>query len=183
MLVTVSGLPGSGTTTAARLVSTALHAEWVNGGAVWRAMASELGMDVAEFSRHAETHPQVDLELDRRLAERARQGGCVLESRLAGWLVTRAGVPAVRVWIACDEAVRARRVAQREAVAQEAALAQNRAREASERRRYRQLYEIDLDDLSIYDLVLDSGEGGPEELAAAVLDAARQRFGPDGRSW
>ena len=180
MLVTLSGLPGSGTTTAARAVSADLGVEWVNGGALWRAMAAERGMDVAEFSRYAETHPDVDVELDQRLSDRARVGQCLLESRLAGWLATRAGTPGVRVWVTCDEELRARRVARREGVPVEVALAQNKAREASEGTRYHRLYGIDLDDLSIYDLVLDSGELTPEALAGAVGDAARARFG-DGR--
>lgn len=177
MLVTISGLPGAGTTTAARLVSGELGLEWVNGGQIWRAMAAELGLTVADFSAYSEANPEVDLELDARLAARAAGGGCVLEARLAGWLATRGGLLAERVWVACDEQVRARRVAVREGGSPEEALTRNRAREASERLRYRQLYDIDIGDLSIYDMVLDSDELDPERLAAAVVTGARSRFG------
>jgi cytidylate kinase len=183
VLVTLSGLPGSGTTTAARIVAADLGVEWVNGGDVWRAMAAELGMTVAEFSDYAETHPAIDRELDHRLTERAQAGRCVLESRLAGWLVTRAGIPAVRVWVTADEVVRARRVARREAVPVEVALGQNQAREASERLRYRELYDIDMGDLSIYDLVVDSGDMAPQDVAGAIVAAARARFGAAGEPW
>lgn len=185
MLVTISGLPGAGTTTAARLVSGELGLEWVNGGQIWRAMAAELGMSVADFSEYSETHPEVDLQLDERLAARAAQGGCVLESRLAGWLATRGGHDALRVWVACDEGLRANRVAVREGGSRDAALTRNRAREASERLRYQELYDIDMGDLSIYDVVVDSGELDPSDVAAAVVAAARERFGsgPGSGAW
>jgi CMP/dCMP kinase len=136
-------------------------------------------MDLAAFGRHAATHPEVDIELDARMAARGRRGGVVLEGRLAGWVATREGLPALRVWVACDDATRAARVARREGTDPAAARAANDAREASERNRYRSTYGIDLADTSIYDLVLDSTGTDPTTLVAAVLDALRAR-GPAG---
>lgn len=125
----------------------------------------------------AEGHPAIDVELDRRLAARAREGGVVLESRLAGWIATNEGLDALRVWIECDLVERARRVAEREGLDPEAARGANEAREASERVRYHDYYGIDLADLSIYDLVLDSTSTAPERLVARVLDAVSARGG------
>ena len=176
MLITISGLPGSGTTTLSRLVADALGLDRLPGGEVFRQMAVESGMTLAEFGRHAQDHPEHDRELDRRLLERARAGDVVLESRLAGWLATRAEVPAVRVWVRCDDEERARRVGDRDGTDVQAALADNAAREALERARYLDLYRIDLTDLSIYDLVLDSTTSPPEPLADEVVAAARATF-------
>src|SRR5207253_2907325 len=119
----------------------------------------------------AETDPAYDLELDSRLAERARAGEVLLESRLAGWITAKEAVEATRVWVSCAEDERARRVAKREAKDVDAALAANRRREASELQRYREYYGIDLADLSVYDVVLDSTVASPDDLVAAVLDA------------
>ena len=74
MLITISGLPGSGTTTASRLVADALGLERVPGGEVFRQLAAEAGMSLAEFGAHAQDHPDIDIELDRRLTERAARG-------------------------------------------------------------------------------------------------------------
>ncbi len=178
MLVTVSGPPGAGTTTASRLLAGALGVERVPGGEVFRAMAAEAGMSVADFGRHAARNPDVDRELDRRLLERARLGDCVVESRLAGWLAVTAALAAVRVWVDCDPVVRAARVAEREGITSERAAADNEARAALEQQRYRALYGFDLADLSIYDMVLDSGRLGPEAIAETVTGLARERFGP-----
>jgi CMP/dCMP kinase len=176
LLVTISGPPGAGTTTASRLVAEALGLERVPGGEVFREMAAEHGMSLAEFGLHAQGHPEIDLELDRRLLERARAGGCVVESRLAGWIVTNDGLAAVRCWVDCDERIRAGRVADREGIPVDQALADNRARARLEHSRYLATYGIDLDDRSIYDLDLDSHQLSPEDLAARIVAAARAAF-------
>ena len=173
MLVTISGLPGSGTTTVSRLVAEALGLDRVPGGEVFRLMAAESEMTLAEFGVHAQGHPEIDLELDSRLEARAREGECVLESRLAGWLVTRAGLDAVRVWVDCDDQVRAARVAERDDTSLAEALIDNAERSDLERARYRAVYDIDLDGRSTYDLVLDSSTEAPEVLAATIVEAAR----------
>ena len=172
MLVTISGLPGSGTSTVARLVASALGVERVDGGTVFREMAAERGLDVNEFSSVAESDPEIDLELDQRLVAHARAGNLVLESRLAGWIATNEELPAIRVWLDADEEERARRVAAREGIDAAVALAADRAREASERRRYRAYYGIDFDDRSIYDLVIDSTGATPEDIAKSIVTAA-----------
>jgi CMP/dCMP kinase len=82
LLITVSGPPGSGTTTTAEHVAARLGIIFLPGGEVFRAMAVERGMSLAAFGAYASEHPEVDVELDGRLGERARAGGVVIESRL-----------------------------------------------------------------------------------------------------
>jgi predicted cytidylate kinase len=173
LLVTISGLPGSGTSTVARSVASALGIERLDGGAVFRALAAEQGMTLAEFGAYAETDPTVDLELDTRLAARAAAGDVVLESRLAGWIVTNERLDATRVWLACSEEERARRVGARDNLGLDDALAVDRAREASESARYRAYYDIDLGDLSIYDLIVDSTSLPAAEIVETILQRVR----------
>jgi len=178
LVVTISGLPGSGTSTLSARAAGALGIEHVDGGTVFRAMAAERELSVAEFSALAETDSAYDIELDSRLAARAQRGEVLLESRLAGWITVNEDVDALRVWVACDEQERARRVAGREGTSVEAALEQNRLREASERARYLEYYGIDLGDRSIYDIVLDSTTEGPDQRAAAATTSAASWSGP-----
>ena len=172
MLVTVSGLPGSGTSTVARLAAQRLGLAHVDGGTVFRAMASERGLGLRAFSSVAEANPEIDIELDARLAAVARAGNVVLESRLAAWIAANEGIPGTRVWIDGDEGVRAQRVALREQTEPGQALEANRAREASERHRYKTLYGIDLDDRSVYDLVIDATDQSAEAVAESIVAAA-----------
>lgn len=172
MRLSVSGLPGSGTSSVSRLVAARLGVEHVDGGSVFRALAAERGMDLAAFGALAEADPAIDRELDERLAERARAGDVLLESRLAGWILAGEGLEGLRVWIACDPDERARRVARRDGGTAEDAAAANAAREASEAARYRAYYGIDLGDLGVYHLVLDSTSVPVEELVEQVVAAA-----------
>lgn len=177
MLVTVSGPPGSGTTTASEHVAARLEVSLVPGGAVFRAMGRERGMSLADFGRYAIDHPEVDAELDARLAERARAGDVVIESRLAGWIVRNECLAAVTAFLTCPPGVRAERVARREGIAVARALADNAERERVERARYLALYGIDVDDVGVYDLVLDSSVLPPAAVADRIVDTARARFG------
>lgn len=176
MLITVSGPPGSGTTTTAEHVAARLELELVPGGEVFRAMAVERGYTLSQFGAYAADHPQVDVELDARLAQRARQGEVVIESRLAAWIARNEGLVAVTVFIDCSPAERARRVALREGLTAEQALAANDERQRVERTRYLALYGIDTDDLSVYDLVLDSQVHTPDELADRIVSAVDAHF-------
>jgi cytidylate kinase len=176
LLITISGLPGSGTTTVSRLVAEALHLDRVPGGEVFRQLAAESGMTLAEFGEHAQEHPEIDRELDARLEARAREGSCVIESRLAGWLATRAGLLSVRVWVDCDETARAARVSDRDGTSVEQARRDNAERAALERARYQAAYAIDLDDRTPYDLVLDSTSSPAAELADRVVQQAEAVF-------
>jgi CMP/dCMP kinase len=175
LLITVSGPPGSGTTTAARGVAATLGLDLLHGGEVFRALAVEHDMTLREFGRHAAEHPEVDVELDRRLATAARTGNLVIESRLAGWVVTNEGLAGLRVWLHGDDKVRAERVAARERVDIEQALADNAERETVEHDRYLALYGIELFDLSIYDLVVDTGVVAPADVVDRIVAAASAR--------
>jgi len=176
LLITVSGPPGSGTTTTAEHVAARLEVALVPGGEVFRAMAVERGMTLSAFGRYATDHPEVDAELDTRLADRARQGDVLIESRLAGWIAHNEGLVAVTAFIDCAPAERARRVAAREGIDVDRAVADNDERQRVERRRYLALYGIDIEDRSIYDLVLDSGALLPDALADIIVGAATARF-------
>jgi predicted cytidylate kinase len=172
LLLTISGLPGSGTSTVAREVAAQLGIERLDGGAVFRAMAAEQGLSLAAFGAVAEHDPAIDLELDARLASRARDGDVVLESRLAGWIVANEGLAGTRVWLTCDDEERARRVGLRDGESLAQALATNRAREASEAARYRAYYGIDIADLGVYHLVIDTTSTPAEACIERVLVAA-----------
>jgi cytidylate kinase len=177
LIITVSGPPGSGTTTTSEHVAARLGVTLVPGGTVFRAMAVERGMSLAEFGLYAADHPEVDVELDARLAERARAGDVLIESRLAGWIARNEGLDAVTSYLECPAEVRAARVAEREGLDLHRALNENVTRERIERERYLALYGVDIEDLTIYDLVLDSASLAPDELADRIAGATARPSG------
>ncbi len=177
-LVTVSGPPGSGTTTLASRLESELEYEFVSGGDVFRQLAADRGMTLAEFTSLAEEDDEIDRELDARLkdllrrhrsGERACDGrGLILESRLAGWHAD--GDATLAVWLDAPADVRVERTDGRTETADEL-----RVRERSEAKRYEEYYGIDISDLSVYDLVVNTAtidEDGMVECVVAAIEGA-----------
>jgi cytidylate kinase len=165
MLITVSGPPGSGKSTTASKLAEAFGLEHISGGDIFRELADERGYTPLEFNKLAEEDDQIDRDLDRRLRSVAvDRDDVVLESRLAGWL---AGDHAdFRVWLDAPLDVRAERVADREGKPVSEAREESAARQSSEADRYEEYYGIDITDLTIYDLSINTARWD----ADAVLD-------------
>jgi cytidylate kinase len=170
MLLTVSGPAGSGKSTLAASLADALGYEHVSGGDIFRSLADERGLTPLELNRLAEDDDQIDRDLDRRLRSIARdEDDLVLESRLAGWM---AGEYAdLRIWLDAPIDVRAARIADREGKSVEQAREETLARAESEALRYEEYYGIDIADLSLYDLTVNTARWGPDGVLKLVETA------------
>ena len=176
MLITISGLPGSGKTTVARLVARELGLEHVYAGEIFRRQAQRRGIPLADYLRMAETDESIDRDLDAQMLARARQGAAVLEGRLAAYMAEQAGTPALKVFLEASEGVRAERITGREGGAATQRLHEIQEREASDHRRYLAIYGVDYHDPGRYDLVMATDRQTPEELARAIVRESRARF-------
>jgi cytidylate kinase len=177
VLITISGEPGSGKTTVARMLAGRLGLPHVYAGDLYRQEARSRGLSLEEFNRLCERDHSIDRALDDAMAERARQGNVVLEGRLAGYLAVRERLPALKVWLTASDQVRARRVAERESGDWQRILEVNDARHRSDARRYQDIYGWDLTDTSVYDVVLSTDDRTPEDLVACLVEHARAVFG------
>ncbi len=169
-LVAVAGSPGTGTTTLCKLLAASLEWPHVYAGAIFRELARERNMTLAEFGQYAEAHPEVDRELDRRMIEVAGAGRVVLEGRMAAWQVREAAANALTVVLVAPLEVRAARVSSREARPDlDRVVSEIREREASELKRYVSFYGFDPTDASAYALVIETADKTPEEVRDIVL--------------
>jgi cytidylate kinase len=170
-VVWLTGPPGSGKTTAGRLAASSLHLRFFSAGEIFRAEAKRVGQELAEFSRYAERHPEVDKSLDDGLIGKA-QPGTILEGRVVGALLRRRGTSVYAIMVTAREEVRARRVAGRDGIDPAAALAAMRTRSASERGRYLRYYHLDLNAEPV-DAVVDSSDLPPAEVAGRLAELLR----------
>lgn len=167
MIITVGGYPGSGTTTLCRNLAETFGLTHVYAGQIFREMAAQKGMTLEEFGKTAESSESIDVEVDRRQKE-AAVDNTVVEGRVTAYIVDAD----LKIWLLAPLDVRARRVASRENILVEEARARITEREESERRRYKKYYDIEIEDLSLYDLIMNTelwdAEGVFEITKAAI---------------
>lgn len=174
MIVTVSGEIGAGKSTVARRLATALGLRYLSTGEVFREEARRRGVSLADMGRLAEEDPAIDRALDEMQVQAAAAGHILVDSRLSGWLIDGD----LRIWLRAPLEVRAGRVAARDGVDLATALRHVRTREASEHRRYREIYRIDVADLTRYHVIVDTGMWSAEDIVDALLRLAG-KFQPE----
>lgn len=173
MIVAVGGPPGGGKTTAAERFAEAHAFALVSAGAKFRERARVRGIDLAAFGRLAESDHDIDRALDHEVLEDvlrydAAGRDVIVDGRIQAQLLAQRRVPCVKVFIDAPLDVRAKRIAGREGQTIAVAREQVVKREASERVRYKAIYGIDVADRSLYDILVDSSDKTPDEIAALI---------------
>lgn len=170
VVIALSGLHGAGKTTAARTLVREFGLRYVSAGTLFRQLAKERGMGLEEFSRYAERHPKIDREIDRRMAAEARSGNVLIDARLAGWMARGADA---KILLTAPLETRVRRIAMREGRRYADVLRETTRRERSEARRFKRFYGIDVNDHSVFDLVLNTEHLTPRQMARILRLSTR----------
>jgi cytidylate kinase, putative len=168
-IIAISGKSGCGNTTVCNLLAERLGFRLINY--TFRAMAKDRGMSFEDLLAlaNADLSYSYDRELDAKQVALAREGDCVIGSRLAIWLLPDA---ALRVYLSGSLEARAARIHAREGSSLPEKLAFTRERDQRDHERYLKTYGIDNDDLSCADLVINTERWKPEaevEIIAAAL--------------
>lgn len=172
MRITISGPPGSGKSTVSKDLADRFNLKLISSGEVFRQLAHERRVSLAEFGELAEKDPSIDRLIDDRQIQIAReQDNLVIESRLSGWLIEEADL---RVWLGGSLEERAHRVAPRDGTSIEQAIKDTIEREESEAKRYKQYYDIDIHDMSPYHLVIDTARWDQEGVTNIISAAIRE---------
>lgn len=170
-VITVGGPPGSGTSTVCGILRERTGFKYVYAGKIFREMAQKEGMSLEEFQRMCEKDPSIDMELDRKMLDKARScEDLILEGRMIGPLCKKKSIPSFKVYIFADTGVRARRLVERDGGNIEAVIGKMKEREKSEAKRYMTYYGIDPVDPTLYDLAIDSSHLSPEEEVSLILE-------------
>lgn len=165
LVITVSGYHGSGRSTHATRLAETFGLRYVSSGTIFRQLAQERGLSLEEMSKLTEEDSEIDRKIDERAKEESKKSGVVIDATLAGWM---AEDPDIRIFLLTSFEERTRRIADREDTSLEEAEKETAAREESEKERFRTYYNVNLDDLSIYDVVLNT-ELFEEDATARIL--------------
>ena len=153
LVITVAGYHGSGRSTHARILAESLGLRYISSGMIFRDRAEELGVSLEEMNIIASKDPEFDRWLDKQTTIESRNRGLVVDANLSAWM---AEDPDIKIFVTCPYKVRIRRIANREEREYDEVDHETKARETLEKERYLEYYDVDIDDLTIYDVILNT---------------------------
>ena len=168
-IISLSGDLASGKGTVSNILTADLNYGIYRNGEYFRKLAKEMGMDVTSFNVYVKEHPEIDRQIENSAAEYAKQNdNFVIDARL-GWYA----VPeSFKVYLKVDLDVSAQRAfydEKRKSTEKFNTVEEQKQdiirRYNYENERYWNLYQIRKNDMSNYDLVVDTTDKTPEEVA------------------
>lgn len=171
-IISLSGDLASGKGTVSNILTADLNYGIYRNGEYFRKLAKEMGMDVTSFNVYVKEHPEIDRQIENSAAEYAKQNdNFVIDERL-GWYA----VPeSFKVYLKVDLDVSAQRAfydEKRKSTEKFNTVEEQKQdiirRYNYENERYWNLYQIRKNDMSNYDLVVDTTDKTPEEVAKII---------------
>lgn len=176
MKITISGLAGSGTSTLSKMLSKKLKLKYVNAGQIQRDIAKDRNITLSELTKIEDNDPKFDHLVDEKMIKYAQNTeNILLEGRLTGWFSYKKNIKAYKIWLKCPLKERVKRISKRDKNSLDETQAKVLSRSKSDSGRYKKYYNIDINDLSIYDLVVDSNKHKPNAIIGIILNKLKEK--------
>ena len=173
-IISICGDLASGKGTVSKILMDDLNYGIYKNGEYFRSLAREHGMDVTSFNKYVESHPEIDIAIEKSAGEYAStHDNFIIDARL-GWYA----VPeSYKVYLKGDldeSAKRAFNDPNRKSSENFATVEEQKAdiekRYKLENMRYWNLYKVRKDDMSNYDIVIDTTNLTPREVADKIKE-------------
>ena len=173
-IISLSGELASGKGTVSKILMKELGYSVYRNGEYFRKLAREMQMDVTTFNIYVESHPEIDIQIENSAAEYAKTNdNFIIDARL-GWYA----VPeSFKVYMKVDIDVAAKRAfydMNRKDSEQFKTVEEQKQdiikRYNLENERYWNLYKVKKDDMSNYDLIVDTTNITPQETANIIKE-------------
>ena len=171
-IISISGDLASGKGTVSYLLKEKLNYDIYRNGTYFRQLAKEKGMDVTSFGEYVEKHPEIDREIENSASEYAKlHDNFIIDARLGWYAVSES----FKVYLKVDIDIAAKRAfldESRKDTENFKTIEEQKEdmikRFNLENKRYLKLYGVDKADMSNYDLVIDTSNVSPEQVAEEI---------------
>ncbi len=171
MTIAISGPPGSGKTTIAKMLAKSINLRYVSAGILFRKLAEEKGLTLEELSLIAEKDYSIDLEIDKRSYKEALKGNVILDGHLTAWIVR--DIADFTIYLTAPLYVRVQRIARRDGRSISEVLRETIVREWSQLRRYKIIYGIDVRDTSWFDITINTAKYTIREVYEIIMQSLK----------
>ena len=151
MIITITGLPGSGKTSVAKELAKHLHIKHYSMGDLFRKIAKKKKIPLLELTKKGRRLSDELDEMQKHIAKTHKNA--IIDSRLGAYLIKNAHA---RIYVYAPLKTRVRRIAERDKKTYKAALRETLAREREELKHYKKEYNIDYRNKNLYNIVLNT---------------------------
>jgi cytidylate kinase len=179
MHITITGNLGSGKSTICKLLNEKYQFEIYSTGKVQRELARQMNMTTLELNQLMCSNHKYDTMIDDTTARISRENkdkDIIFDSRLAWHFVEHS----FKVFVSVSLEVAAERVMNDKRGAEETYTSLDEAkkllaqRAATEKVRYKDIYNLNYMDFTNYDLVIDSTYCSPDKIAEIIIKEAKE---------
>lgn len=139
-----------------------------------REFCKEKGIDINEFQNYVAQHPEFDRNVEQAMGEYAKANDNYIIEARTGWFMAPFSF---KVFLTVDINVAAKRLidAQRDSDVEnynsiEEAVEYMKTRFSKEKNRWLSLYNKDISDMNNFDLIVDTTDKTPEEVANIIIE-------------
>ena len=172
-IITITGDLGSGKSTVSKLLQERLKYDYIYTGYIQRKIADRYNMTTLALNKYAETHPEIDEEIDSTFKSLIQSVNLIVDSRMAWFFIPQS----FKVYLKTDLMVAIDRISCDSLRINETYSSREEAarlimeRKESENKRYMDLYGADCNDLSNFNLVIDASYCSAEQVADEIISA------------
>lgn len=176
--IAISGFHGTGKSTIGSILAEKLNLKHYSTGDAFRSLAKEKGMSLREFSMYVEDNPDIDEMLDQKvITKTSKHENIVVDSLLSGYLLK--DIADFKVLLTAPLKTRVKRMTERDDTNYQKKLSETKFRERSEIERFKDLYNIDLEEeilkKQIFDLIIETQHYSVKEIANMIIAKMKER--------
>lgn len=156
-IITISGKPGCGKSTMAKILAKKMNCKILSSGEKFRELAKKQNMNITDFvSNYLPLHDEIDIDVDNYFVNHIKNNdNLIVPTRVVGHLLNKQEIGVFKVYLYANEYFRVKRIAKREKQPNKLIVkTDTRKREIAEYNKYNKIYNIDINDLSVYNLVI-----------------------------